>query len=76
MDRDARLTEHRRAPGDIGRPAQHRRDLGPGGTAVGAEHSVGVEHGDQRAQVPVPGGGEERLDHASLSRAIGAGIRG
>ena len=76
MDRDGGLVEHRRAPGDLGRPAQQRRDLRPGGAAVRAEHGVGVEHRDERSQVPAPGGGEERLDNLPLSGGIDLAIGG
>jgi hypothetical protein len=62
MDLGTGLGEHRRAPGHLARPAQHRRDLAAGGAAVRAEHRVGVEDVDEGPQVSAAGGSEERLD--------------
>jgi hypothetical protein len=75
VDGGGRLVEHRRPAGDVGRAAQQRRDLGPGGAAVRPEQRVGVEDGDQVGQVAAPGGGEERVDDAALGGRIRVSAR-
>jgi hypothetical protein len=44
-----------------------------GGIAIGSWRDVGIEHRDKRAEVAVPGGGEERVGNLSLAGQAGAG---
>ena len=40
---------------------------------VGAEDDIGVEDGDQRVEIPVPGGGEEGVHGPALPAGVGVG---
>ena len=55
------------------RPASRDSAAGRSGAAVGADHHVGVEHGHQRVEVTVAGGGEEGVDRVALPAEVGVG---
>jgi hypothetical protein len=50
------------------------RPWGPAG--VGAEHDIGVQHLEQRLEVPFTRGGEEGVDDFTLTAEAGVGDRG
>jgi hypothetical protein len=54
---------------------QHEGPPRPRGPAVGPQHHVGVEDGDQPLEVAVAGRGEERVDHLALPGHVGLGRR-
>jgi len=58
--------EERRPPVAVGGGHLDRR-------AVGAEHGIGVEKGDERFVVPLPGGGQERVDDLLLAPPVPGG---
>jgi hypothetical protein len=48
------------APGEVAEAA-----------GVASEHDVGVEHGDERIEITIPGGGEEGFDDLALGGQVG-----
>ena len=57
------------------RAAHHPRLGGRQRAAVGPQHDVRVEHREQRLEVAVARGGEERVDDLALAREVGVGDR-
>ncbi len=49
---------------------------GEGRAAVGAQHDVGVEDGEQRVEVTVAGGSQERVDDLPLGVTSTSGVVG
>jgi hypothetical protein len=39
--------------------------------AIGSEHNIGVEHGEQRREVAAARGSKERIDDFTLARDVG-----
>ena len=58
------------------RTAEHERQARTRRPAVGSQDDVRVEDGDERVEVAVASGGEERVDDFALAGAIGVGSRG
>ena len=56
-------------------PRTSTESCGRSGAAVGAQHDVGVEHGDEGVEVAVAGGGEERVDDRALAGRVGVAAR-
>ena len=61
---------------DLGRAPHQGGGSRTGEPAVGPEHDVGIEHGDERLEVATPRGGEERVDHLPLTGPVGVGHGG
>ena len=59
-----RLPRHRQRAPDLGRRGREDR------AAVGPQHHVGVECGDQRVEVTHPRRSQERLDHLALGADV------
>ena len=71
-DERREVGERERLPGHGGGSPDQRRRRGAA-AAVGAQHDLGVEDGDERVEVTVAGGGEEGVDHLALAAEVGVG---
>lgn len=72
----AELGEGKGQPGDVGSAPDHTRCARRHRPGVGPEHDIRVEHREERVEMPVAGGGEERVDDLSLTDQIGIRNRG
>jgi hypothetical protein len=69
------LREGERPPGHGSRAANDRRRTGRH-RAVGAQHHLRVEQREQRVEVTLAGGGQERIGHGPLTAEVGVGNGG
>ena len=49
-------------------------DLDAGGPAIGPQHGVGVQDGDEAVEVAVARGGQEGVDQLALARTVALGL--
>ena len=63
-----------RARADRAAPPDRGGGAGTQHAAVGVEHDVRIEHGDERLEVTLAGGGEERVDDLALPADVDVGL--